>query len=42
MAAKRQFVALPSLIGQIIVALVIALVSGLMFNYLKRSCKSTS
>ncbi|MGL5899347.1 MAG: ATP-binding cassette domain-containing protein, partial [Lactobacillaceae bacterium] len=35
MAAKRQFVALPSLIGQIIVALVIVLASGLMFNYLK-------
>ncbi|MCX8737514.1 ATP-binding cassette domain-containing protein [Lactobacillus sp. B4026] len=35
MAAKRQFVALPSLIGQIIVALMIVLVSGLMFNYLK-------
>lgn len=35
MAAKRQFVALPSLIGQIIVALMIVLASGLMFNYLK-------
>lgn len=35
MATKRQFSALPSLMLQIIVALTIILISGLLFNYLK-------
>ena len=35
MATKRQFSVLPSLVTQIIVALTIILISGLLFNYLK-------
>ena len=35
MATKRQFSVLPSLVTQIIVALTLILISGLLFNYLK-------